>query len=65
MGLSESDRSALEQVLDCAAEVVGACAVVVGNDRGTTLAVPGVPGPREVTYLVSVIRVLSLPQEPL
>jgi hypothetical protein len=54
-----------EDVLDRAPEVVGAGAVVVGNDSGPAPAVPGVPGPSKVAYVEPVIRVLALREEPL
>ena len=60
-----NDRSVFEEVFDCASVVIGASAVVVGDDSGAALAVPGVPSPREVTDLVSVVGVLTLAQEPL
>ena len=65
LGVVPDDRSTLEQVFDCATVVVGAGAVVVGDDSGAALAVPGVPGPCKVADLVAVARVLPMAEEPL
>jgi hypothetical protein len=56
---------AFKDVLYRAPVAVGAGAVVVGYDSGPALAVPGVPGPRQVAYVEPVIRVLALRKEPL
>ena len=65
LGVVPDDRSTLEKVFHSATVVVGAGAVVVGDDSGAALAVPGVPGPRKVADLVAVARVLAMAEEPL
>ena len=60
-----SYRSILKEVLNSAAIAVGASAIIVSDQSWTLLAVPGVPGPREVTDLVTTARVLTLAEKPL
>ncbi len=58
------DWSILEQVFDSAPVVISAGAIIVGNKSWAKLAVPGVPGPCEVTDLVAMVRVLTFSEEP-
>ncbi len=65
VGLSKMNRVASVKALDSAAIVIGAGAVIVGDDCGAKIAVPGVPSPCKMTNLVAAARVLSLCIEPL
>lgn len=49
------DRGVFKQIFNSASVVIGAGAVIVGDNSGPIFAVPGVPRPREVTNLVPVM----------
>jgi hypothetical protein len=60
-----SDRGILKEIPHTAAVVVGASTVIVGDQSGSLLTIPSIPGPSEVANFVATAGILTLTQEPL